>query len=96
VLCNNSRYALESLLKKRFTTKSDVWSFGVTMWEIFSYGGKPYVDLKSNEVGEMSLTYSLPLSGKIKPYFMTFQIKATEQYSLVIYCAVQPSFVYKP
>jgi len=28
------------------------------MWEIFSYGGKPYVDLKSIEVGEMSLTCS--------------------------------------
>ncbi|KAJ7379920.1 hypothetical protein OS493_012680 [Desmophyllum pertusum] len=44
-------YALESLLKQRFTTKSDVWSFGVTMWEIFSYGQhKPYSEIESQEL----------------------------------------------
>lgn len=43
-------YALESLLYGRFTTKSDVWSFGVTMWEIFSNIQTPYVDMTSSEV----------------------------------------------
>ncbi|PFX18599.1 Epidermal growth factor receptor [Stylophora pistillata] len=45
-------YALESLIEKRFTTKSDVWSFGVTMWEIFSFGDKPYKDVENRRLPE--------------------------------------------
>ncbi len=34
--------ALESLKRMEFTTMTDVWSFGVTVWEIFSMGDVPY------------------------------------------------------
>eukprot|EP01134_Creolimax_fragrantissima_P007431 CFRG7431T1 len=41
--------APESLKELKFTEASDVWSFGVTMWEIFSDAAtKPYVDVASN------------------------------------------------
>lgn len=35
-------YAPECINFHKFSSKSDVWSFGVTMWEAFTYGGKPY------------------------------------------------------
>ncbi|KAM9762121.1 tyrosine-protein kinase ZAP-70 isoform 1-T2 [Menidia menidia] len=43
-------YAPECLNFHKFSSKSDVWSFGITMWEAFSYGGKPYKKMKGPEV----------------------------------------------
>lgn len=32
-----------------FSTKSDVWSFGVLMYEVFNYGIKPWAEEKENK-----------------------------------------------
>ncbi|XP_038660658.1 tyrosine-protein kinase SYK isoform X1 [Scyliorhinus canicula] len=46
-------YAPESINFFKFSSKSDVWSFGVMMWEAFSYGMKPYKGMKGQEVVQM-------------------------------------------
>ncbi|KAK6296290.1 hypothetical protein J4Q44_G00340030 [Coregonus suidteri] len=42
--------AIESLADRVYTTKSDVWSFGVTMWEIASRGQTPYPGVENSEI----------------------------------------------
>ncbi|XP_067424963.1 tyrosine-protein kinase SYK [Emydura macquarii macquarii] len=46
-------YAPECMNFYKFSSKSDVWSFGVLMWEAFSYGQKPYRGMKGSEVAQM-------------------------------------------
>ncbi|XP_074851161.1 tyrosine-protein kinase SYK [Carettochelys insculpta] len=46
-------YAPECMNFYKFSSKSDVWSFGVLMWEAFSYGQKPYKGMKGSEVAQM-------------------------------------------
>ncbi|XP_076454345.1 tyrosine-protein kinase HTK16-like isoform X2 [Babylonia areolata] len=43
-------YAPESVNYGHFSHASDVWSFGITLWEMFSYGEAPYGDMKGIEV----------------------------------------------
>ena len=43
----------ESILYGKFSTEADVWAFGVTLWEIYSYGLQPYYGYSNQEVIEM-------------------------------------------
>merc|ERR1719170_82252 len=43
----------ESILYGKFTTESDVWAFGVVLWEIYSFGLQPYYGYSNSEVIEM-------------------------------------------
>ncbi|XP_059923157.1 inactive tyrosine-protein kinase transmembrane receptor ROR1 [Gadus macrocephalus] len=43
----------EAIAYGKFTTDSDIWSFGVVLWEVFSYGLQPYYGFSNQEVMEM-------------------------------------------
>jgi len=53
--------APESIQFRKFTTASDVWSYGVLLWEIVSFGERPYWDWGNYEVVErINAGYRLP------------------------------------
>ncbi|XP_014284376.1 epidermal growth factor receptor [Halyomorpha halys] len=45
--------APECIQLRTFTHKSDVWAFGVTIWELLTYGGRPYESVPAREVPEL-------------------------------------------
>ncbi|XP_014036776.1 melanoma receptor tyrosine-protein kinase [Salmo salar] len=42
--------ALESILHWTYTHQSDVWSYGVTVWELMTFGSKPYDGIPAIEI----------------------------------------------
>ncbi|XP_065897508.1 fibroblast growth factor receptor 3-like [Dysidea avara] len=42
--------AIESIIDRNYTLYSDVWSFGVVLWEIFTHGSYPYPTLNNAEL----------------------------------------------
>ena len=42
--------APEAIAFRKFTSSSDVWSFGIVMWEVMSYGERPYWNWSNQDV----------------------------------------------
>ncbi|XP_064196035.1 ephrin type-A receptor 7 isoform X3 [Anguilla rostrata] len=42
--------ATEAIQYRKFTSSSDVWSYGIVMWEVMSYGERPYWDMSNQDV----------------------------------------------
>ncbi|KAG8003088.1 Ephrin type-B receptor 4, partial [Nibea albiflora] len=41
--------APEAIAYRKFTSASDVWSYGIVMWEVMSYGERPYWDMSNQD-----------------------------------------------
>ncbi|KAG5675685.1 hypothetical protein PVAND_005570 [Polypedilum vanderplanki] len=53
--------ALECIRHRIFTSKSDVWSFGITVWELLTYGARPYENIPAKDVpGLIEVGHKLP------------------------------------
>ncbi|XP_051777990.1 ephrin type-A receptor 4b isoform X2 [Erpetoichthys calabaricus] len=40
----------EAIAYRKFTSASDVWSYGIVMWEVISYGERPYWEMSNQDV----------------------------------------------
>lgn len=45
-------WAPEVFATNKHTKESDVWSFGILMWEICTFGGLPYSNISINDIEE--------------------------------------------
>uniref|UniRef100_K1Q1Z7 Tyrosine-protein kinase Fps85D n=1 Tax=Magallana gigas TaxID=29159 RepID=K1Q1Z7_MAGGI len=54
-------FAPEVLLQDTYSSLSDVWSFGVLMWEIYSRGKDPFSDISMSELpSKIEEGYKMP------------------------------------
>ena len=54
--------APEAATHRRFTQASDVWAFGITLWEVFTYAGMPYPSSNNkNHIACHSFYYFTPI-----------------------------------
>uniref|UniRef100_A0A3B4CM88 receptor protein-tyrosine kinase n=1 Tax=Pygocentrus nattereri TaxID=42514 RepID=A0A3B4CM88_PYGNA len=42
--------APEAIAYRKFTSASDVWSYGIVLWEVMSYGERPYWEMSNQDV----------------------------------------------
>lgn len=49
-LCGFYRCAPESLKSRQFSHASDTWMFGVTLWEMFTFGQEPWMGYNGSQV----------------------------------------------
>lgn len=64
--------APESLYDNIFSVKSDIWSFGVLIWEIVTLGSTPYPGLAAAEVHYLKFTNLETLLNKFMNVYRSF------------------------
>jgi len=74
--------APESLRNSKFSNKSDMWSFGVLLWEIYSFGRVPYP--------------RIPLADVVKHVEKGYQMEAPEGCPQQVYAVMKDSWDLDP
>ncbi|KAJ7372067.1 hypothetical protein OS493_020491 [Desmophyllum pertusum] len=69
--------AIESLTNHVYTTQSDVWSYGIVLYEIFTLGGKLYEGMTGEEV------FNFVASGRRLPRTPSM---SSEVYNVMLQC----------
>ena len=84
--------APEAIFYKKYTTKSDVWSYGMVMYEIWSLGHTPFEDFSDiDQVG--ATVYSNSGTCLVSTWFSIYsQYKYNTPHSVPVY----KSHIYKP
>lgn len=54
--------APEAIQYRKFTSASDVWSYGIVMWEVMSYGERPYWDMTNQDVSILNTRFTVKIS----------------------------------
>ncbi|XP_076859793.1 protein-tyrosine kinase 6 [Brachyhypopomus gauderio] len=72
--------APEAISHGRFSNKSDVWAFGVLLYEIFTYGGCPYPGYSNHEMFHLILSgYRMPAPPKCPSHIYDIMLKCWEE-----------------
>ncbi|XP_007521118.1 tyrosine-protein kinase FRK isoform X2 [Erinaceus europaeus] len=68
--------APEAILTNKFSIKSDVWSFGILLYEIMTYGKTPYSGMTGAQVIQrLNENYRLPQPSNCPPQFYTIMLE---------------------
>ncbi|XP_058684476.1 ephrin type-B receptor 4 [Poecile atricapillus] len=60
--------APEAIAFRTFTSASDAWSYGIVMWEVLSFGERPYWDMSNQDViNAIEQDYRLPPPPRCPP-----------------------------
>lgn len=74
--------APEAIQYHRFSSASDVWSFGIVMWEVMSYGERPYWDMGNQDVSVCEIGWCFPLISPVIFFLFLYQFLSLSYTSL--------------
>ena len=87
--------APESVNEGIFTTKSDIWSLGIIIYEVVTFGGFPYKELSNADVLDyIRSNHAHETTGGLQPFSVSCAFSSWLVFCL-IYClfSVSPPYV---